>query len=132
MNDSQRGEIRNKDHVPTKDFSGLRFNKITPTDIDGFMDFGNKTFVFIELKYGTSLLSIGQRLALERLCDSCADSGKIAVVLLAHYTDSGQVEIKVADLQVSKIRMNKKWIEPKKAMSVRQAIDQLLLWSGSR
>lgn len=128
MIDSQRGKIRNKDYVPTKDFSGIRFGKITPTDIDGFLDFGNKVFIFIELKYGASILSYGQRLALERLCDSCADAGKVSVVLVAHY-ENVKDEIDVGILPVSLIRNNKEWRKPKINLTVKQAIDQLLLWS---
>ena len=38
MDDLDRGKIRNRECAgQLKDFSGLRFGKITPTDIDGFV-----------------------------------------------------------------------------------------------
>lgn len=76
MNDSERGKIRNREHVPVKDFSGLRYGKITPTDIDGFVEFKDKIFILLELKFGDSVLKYGQRTALERGCDAWGEQGK--------------------------------------------------------
>jgi len=37
--------IRNEDFMrQIKEFSGMRFGRISPTDIDCFLDFGNKLF----------------------------------------------------------------------------------------
>jgi len=128
MNDSERGKIRNKEHVPTKDFSGLRYGKITPTDIDGFLEFKDKIFILLELKYGDSVLKYGQRTALERGCDAWTDAGKTSVVLVARYNNTGLKEIDVAPLPVSEYRIDKKWHKPKKVITVRQAIDQIIAW----
>ena len=56
--------IRNRDYMrQIKDFSGLRFGKISPTDIDGFLDFGNSLFIFVEMKHGDARIPYGQKLA---------------------------------------------------------------------
>lgn len=53
MDDRQRGIIRHRRRrLQVNDFSVLRYGRITPTDIDGFLDFGGRAFVFIELKHG--------------------------------------------------------------------------------
>ena len=66
--------IRNRDYMrQIKDFSGLRFGKISPTDIDGFLDFGNSLFIFVEMKHGDTRIPYGQKLALTRLCDAVAN-----------------------------------------------------------
>jgi hypothetical protein len=127
MQDEDRGKIRNREYAQQlKDFSGLRFGKITPTDIDGFMDFGNKVFVFIETKHGDAPLPVGQKLALERLCDASMDAKKASVVLVAHHQTLGDID--VASLPVDLLRMNKKWRKPKKEMTVREAVEQFLQW----
>ena len=36
------------------DFTGLRWGKITPTDIDGFVEIRDKAYVFIEVKYSNT------------------------------------------------------------------------------
>ncbi|HEY6021391.1 MAG TPA: hypothetical protein VIY48_16245, partial [Candidatus Paceibacterota bacterium] len=57
-----------------KDFSGLRFGSIMPTDLDGIIDYHDKAWVVIEYKSGDAPLNYGQRLAFERLC---RDLGKL-------------------------------------------------------
>jgi hypothetical protein len=121
----ERGKIRNKNHIPLKDYSGLRYGKITPTDIDGFMDFGNRFFIFIELKYGNGKMLYGQRLALERLCDACATEQRLSSVIIARYHDASTEEIDVAPLLVSEYRLNRAWYTPKTQTTVREAIDTL-------
>jgi len=67
----QRGVINNRARAQQIiNYSGLRYDTITPTDIDGFIDFGNKVFVIMEFKHSDAPLPYGQRLALKRLCDS--------------------------------------------------------------
>lgn len=121
----ERGKIRNKEHIPIKDYSGLQYGKITPTDIDGFMDFGDRTFIFIELKHGKGAIPFGQKLALERLCDACESPERKAAVIVARYQNEG-AEIDVAPLPVSEYRFLRTWHVPREAISVRQAIDVLL------
>lgn len=131
MQDEERGKIRNREFAQQiKDFSGLWFGKITPTDIDAFLDFGDNIFIFIETKHGTSPLPYGQKLALERLCDASVVAGKTSVALIAHHQIPGDID--VAKLLVDEIRMNKKWRKPNKIMNVREAIDIFLQWHASK
>jgi len=130
MKDEERGKIRNREWASQlRDYSGLRFGKITPTDIDGFLDFGNKIFVLIESKYGGFDLPYGQKLALERLCDSCQESGKETLLLIAAHNDAG--DINVSDLLVREYRFREKWRNPKSPISVRNAIERFLKQNGA-
>ena len=127
MLDSECGKIRNRNFArQLRDFSGLRWGKITPTDIDGFVDFQDKIFVFIETKFNGREMSTGQRMALERLCDACAAGGKHSIVLIASHAneDAENTDIDVANLPVVQFRTNGKWGTPKEAIVVRQAIDK--------
>lgn len=66
----KRGEIYNRQRASQLiDFSGLRFGNITPTNIDGFIDFWNRAFVILEYKRGDNDMPYGQRLALQRMAD---------------------------------------------------------------
>lgn len=66
----KRGAIYNRQRASQLiDFSGLRFGNITPTDIDGLIDFGNRAFVLLEYKRGDNEMPYGQRLALQRVAD---------------------------------------------------------------
>jgi glycerophosphoryl diester phosphodiesterase len=129
MNDEDRGKIHHREQATRiKDYSGLRYGKITPTDIDGFLDFNDKIFVFIELKKGDSLPPYGQRLALERLCDACEKAGKSSLVLIASHDAAGDID--AANLPVVQIRLHGKWRKPIRPMTVRRAIDDFLTWAN--
>jgi len=122
---TERGKIRNREHAKQlKDFSGLKFGKITPTDIDGFLDFGNTLFIIIEVKHGNTNLPYGQNLAFERLCDNLQNSGKHTYLLVA--THNTEDDIDVAKCKLVKYRHNKKWELPKRNITIRKVIDALL------
>lgn len=108
------------------DFNGMRFGSITPTDIDGFVEFGNKVFVFIETKHGDSDLPVGQKLALERVCDRVQLSGAQAMVLVLHKHSIGDdaMTYKIAPLPVTRYRYKGKWFEPKDTINALQAIEK--------
>lgn len=109
---NMRGVIQNREYKQQiADFSGLRFGKITPTDLDAFMDFGNKLFVFVEAKYGGADLPYGQRLALERLCDAChAPPSRSAVAFIVSHTSKGDIDF--ASTVVTRYRWEGKWHAP--------------------
>lgn len=116
-------KIRNRDFIrQVKDFSGLSFGTIYPTDIDGFLDFNNEVFIFIEAKHGDGMPKGGQKLALERLCDACSCAGKNSIVLVANHDTSDDID--VGSLLVSSVRIGGEWRRPKKSITVRTAIEE--------
>lgn len=127
---AERGVIRNREHAQQiRDFSGLRFGSITPTDIDGFLEFQDRLFIFIESKFGDSTPPRGQELAFERLCDACEQHGhrKSVVLMLKHSILSGSgLDIEFGGLVVTRYRLRGKWRVPKAETTCRQAIDLLL------
>lgn len=103
-----RGVIRNREFAQQiRDFSGLRFGSITPTDIDAFLDFGGRRFVLIEAKHGTCEPKYGQRLALERLCDACQASGIETILVFASHDTDGDIDF--GSLSVTRYRYKKEW-----------------------
>lgn len=108
-------------------FTGLTFGsngQKRPTDIDGFMDFDNRHFVFIEVKHGDADLPHGQRLALERLCDACTAAGKHSTLMIGRHNtlDAGE-DIDAAKLELSQLRLEGIWWKPAKQMTIREAIE---------
>ena len=118
---TERGKIRNSKNIARlRDFSSLRYGTITPTDIDAFIDFGNKSFVFIETKRVGATLLKGQRLALERLCDACDSEDHRAVVLIAEHGDEEVIDF--GPLPVVSIRFDGRWIKPEESLTLRETI----------
>lgn len=129
MDDENRGKIRNRAYAQQiQDMSGLRYGKITPTDIDAFLDFGGKVFIFIETKHGDAPLPYGQRLALERLCDACQKSEINTIVLVARSDTNGDID--TAHLPVTLLRHKGVWRKPNRTLDVRSAVDSFRQWFG--
>lgn len=133
MNESERGKIQNAHQAGRfNDFSGIRYGKVTPTDIDGLIELSDRVFVFIETKWRDTEMPFGQRLALERLCDAVLQSGRAAMVIVAthddgYYTERGDID--VARLPVVLVRLHREWRPPHRSLTVREAIDDFLAWT---
>lgn len=70
MNYNERGKIENRNRArQIIDFSGLQYGKITPTDIDGLIEYHDKAILLLEFKYADAEMPRGQKVALERMCD---------------------------------------------------------------
>lgn len=106
---ADRGVIRNLAFTRQRaDFSGLRFGTITPTDIDGLIEFEGRCCIFMETKHGDADLPRGQRLALERNCDRWGSAG---IVLVMRNTNTGNTNptYKIAALPVVEYRHESQW-----------------------
>jgi hypothetical protein len=122
----ERGKIRNRDlALKERDFSGLRWGKITPTDIDGFVEFGNTLFVFVEGKFGQSAMPYGQRLALERLCDACHNESSKKYSIAFVVSHDGADVFDYARGPVLQYRWRGQWIEPNAPINLKTAIDRM-------
>lgn len=118
----QRGVIRYRERAKQiVDFSGLRFETITPTDIDGLIEYRNACFLFIELKHHSKpALDKGQRLALERLA-----TGLIKPALVLHAIHSAPVtdDINAAQAVVHRYFWDGGWKIPPALVTVREVAD---------
>lgn len=113
MDEQQRGAIYNYARARQQNsFVNLRFGNITPTDIDGMIDFGNNVFVIIEIKYLDAEMKTGQRLAIERLTDALQKAGKQAIAILAsHSVDNPEKDVDVSICKVFSCRYMYNWQE---------------------
>jgi hypothetical protein len=122
-----RGEIQNRGRArQLRNFSGLRFGNITPTDIDGFIEFRDRLFVYIEAKLAGAELPAGQRLALERNCDAVEAGGRVAAVLIVEHDTEPEDDIDVGPCAVREYRFKAHWQEPISPTTCREAIERLL------
>ena len=130
---SERGVIRNRAAAQQlRDFSGLRFGRITPTDIDAYLEFGGRLFVFVEAKYCGALLPFGQQLALERLVDAIHNPpNRYATALIVSHDTQG-LDVNFSETRVQRFRWDGAWRYPKEAgMSLRNALDCVVTKYGT-
>lgn len=127
MSEIKKGEIRNRELARTlRTYSSLTYGNVTPTDIDGFVEFQNKLFIIIEGKNVGSPLSRGQSMALERMCDAIAKSGKRCVLIVCEHTFNANGDIDVGMSIVRDIRVDKAWhrnIDCQQIYTVKEVID---------
>lgn len=113
--------LRNRQQAAQlKVFEGMRWGSISPTDIDAFLEFKNRLFVFIETKHGGTLPEGGQRWGLERLCDACDRDGRLSVVLVASHESDGDIVFR--DLPVTFYRYKGQWLRPKQRLTLYEAV----------
>ena len=123
-----RGVINNRDRArQINDFSGLVFGKITPTDIDGLIEYQNKAYIFFEVKHGETELPLGQRIALERLVGDMVRAKKKAIALIAqHDVCDPEVSIDVAGCAVRSYFWYGEWLQPKQEITVKEAVTRFI------
>ena len=115
----KRGQIRYRERArQIVDFSGLRYDLITPTDIDGviapitvdgLIEFQRRCYVFVEFKHvGNPVMPGGQKWAFERIAD---DLRKPAVVLLAVHDTTPDEDIDAAAARERAVYWRGKWTD---------------------
>ena len=120
----ERGEVYNRERAQQiRDFSGMRFGSITPTDIDGLIEYRDTCYVFIEAKLEGYEMKDGQRLALERLID---DLDKPAVLFVCEHDTAPQVDIDMANTTATKCYINGKWLTFPEEVTLRSAVDRFI------
>jgi len=118
----QRGQIVTPDRArQIRDFSGLLFGKITPTDIDALIEYHNKGYIIIEVKLSGAPILDGQRKALARLTDILWRTDLMAICLIAtHNTTDVAEPIDVANAIVRECRYHGRWKRLKNMPTVRE------------
>lgn len=122
--ENTRGQIYNRNRAKqVVNFNGLIYGNITPTDIDGLIDFHNKCFVFMELKYKDAPLPDGQRIAIENVIKS---QGKPSIGIVASHDMPADRDINAVDCRVREIFYHGKWHVVKQSYSVKRMIDRFV------
>jgi hypothetical protein len=128
LNTTPRGATTYKKRAAQgRDFTGLRFGDITPTDIDGFIEYHNKCFVFYEAKHVTAPeMERGQRWAFERLCDALQEAKREAIYIIFEHNIPADKEIDFAVCEVRSYRYKGEWKYPTKTVTVKHMTDRFI------
>lgn len=124
----ERGAVRN--HARKRqcvDYSGMRFGKITPTDLDGLIEYHNESFALMELKHRGADLEYGQRTALVRMVDAITRSGKRAALFVAsHQIDDPGQDIPADRCSIRAVYQRGSWSEDEAGKTLLEAVDAFL------
>ena len=97
----QRGKINHRSRArQINDFSNMQFDGgITPTDIDGLIEYDDKCFILFEIKLHDAPVPNGQKLALVRLVDNL--SKPALLVIASHDVEDANMDIDVSKCVVT-------------------------------
>lgn len=117
------GLIRNSSQVKQAiDFTGVENGKIHPSDIDAVLEFNNEALILIEVKRINNDIPTGQRLLLERICDSWHTKKSIVLKVTHDFKDDGS-DIPLSICEVETCYYMGKW-HTKKA-PLKEALNDL-------
>lgn len=128
IDEKDRGKIVNRDRATQiNDFHNIRYGKITPTDLDGFIDYHGALFIYFEIKYKDTQLHFGQKLALERLCDASQSGGiKSYLIISRHGVENPNEDVDVSQTLVSDLRYCRQWYDMKMSRTLDSVIDEII------
>ena len=111
------------------DFTGILNPPYAPTDIDGLVEWKNKAYVIIECKHGDKDMSLGQKIAIERMTNDFSKAGKRAVaIVVEHNVDDIQQSVMVGDQVVRQVYYDnqKEWRKPNYIVTAKEAINNFI------
>lgn len=126
------GEVRGVIHNPDRrrqliSFHGLRWGRITPTDLDLSVDFQGRQFVFAEIKMIGQRVGTGQGLNLSRIVDCLELAGRQAVLFVAeHDVTDPAVDVDAAACVVRCRYTRGREVPYESRVTLREAIDTWL------
>lgn len=93
------------------DFKGLRFENITPTDIDGFVEYRGKVFILFKFKHVDATYDIngGQMKALTMTCDAIQTDSRHAMILLCRHDKPPHMDIVAYETLVEAVYHKRVW-----------------------
>ena len=110
-------------------FDGLRYGNITPTDIDGLIEYRNQLWLMFEAKMEGKDVPQGQRLALERFIQNIRIAKKHGIAMIVEHDiqDTGK-DIYLKDCKVREIitTENQTWRPPKYEITVKDITDMYI------
>lgn len=127
---SDRGKIKYLDRYKQLiSYEGLeRHRKITPTDIDGFIDYNGNAFFYIEGKeesrYKRGGLDTGQKRAIQNLIKSNTMAGHAAAAVIFTHTCSVNEIINAKDMKIVEAYFDRKWHKLNGSCTLSDAIDR--------
>jgi hypothetical protein len=102
--------IRNSKKVTQAiDFTGLQNGNIHPSDIDVVLEFDNRVLILMEVKHEFNKIPTGQRLLLERLCNSWHTPENAIVLKVEHNFNDDDSNIPLEKCWVTRTYFKSQW-----------------------
>lgn len=103
-------------------FHNLQVGRLGATDVDALIEYKDKGYIFIEIKYMEKQMPLGQRIALERLVKDTG-SNKLSIALVCeHWVTDTEKFVDVGNCYIREIYTSteKIWRPTKTVMTVKE------------
>ena len=110
-------------------FDGLRYGNITPTDMDGVIEYHNHLWLMFEAKLEGKEVPTGQRLLLERFIQDAKKARKHGIAaIVEHNVQDTNRNIYLKDCKVRELitTENQTWRPPKYEITVKEITDKFI------
>jgi beta-xylosidase len=126
----ERGKIVNVARSQqVNNFEHLKYGNITPTDLDALIEYHDKAYILIEIKYQDKQFPFGQKLAIQRMVNDLSNGGKKVIAIVGeHCVEDVEEHIDVSECNVREFYLfsEKKWRPPRHDMTVKNLIDMFI------
>lgn len=116
-------------------FDGMKFNRITPTDIDAIAEYHDRFFFIVELKYNDEEMSKGQACCLKRLIDAIEQSSNsrdAILIVCSHNVADSNKSVLLKDAYVKRVYWKGGWREAHRKITVGEAWAQSMNWARNK
>lgn len=110
-------------------FDGMQYGNITPTDIDGVIEYRNRLWLMFEAKLEGKEVPQGQRLALERFIQNVRIAHKHGIAMIVeHNVRDARQDIYLRNCKVKELitTENQIWRPPKYEITVKNITDMYI------
>lgn len=129
-NDENRGEFQFENRArQVISFKGMKYGKITPTDIDALIEFHGKAMILYEVKYNGAEVNLkgGQWKALKELADMGDRDGKCSILIVCdHYVANTDESPNLAECKVRWIYYKGKRYRYRNEKTVKEITDKIM------
>ena len=130
--DENRGIIQNRCRSKQIiDFHGMKYDNITPSDIDGCIDKRGKAFIFYEYKLNDAEMPQGQKMMYVNLINALRAAKKQAALFLCrHNIENPSEDVDAAEAKVESIYYNGQWWKETAGRNVKEVTDSFMAKFG--
>ena len=123
-----RGETYNRERAKQLiNYSGVVYGNITPTDIDGLIEYRNWFYIMIELKHDSAEMPEGQSIALARMIKSLNKDKPSILFVASHDVFDPRDDIDAAEASIMySYDSQEKWSYDYCFLNLKEAIDLFL------
>ena len=128
--DETRGKVLAPDRAHQFiSFDGLRYGKISPTDVDGLIEHRG-CYIVYEWKLAGNDLPRGQELALTRLVDDLRRAKRHAVIFLCEHAEHDPTkDVRGADAIVKRVYWDGRWHNSGTGKTVKEMTSRFLAFA---